>query len=52
MPKIKIYHMVPKENTEVIEGSKCLIDVDVLDSVKFWGTDRVELRKKSCQFLY
>ena len=32
IPRIKIWHMVAKEHTEVIEGRRRLIDVDVLDS--------------------
>ena len=32
LTKIKICHMVANENPEVIEGSRRLIDVDVLDS--------------------
>ena len=32
IPKIKICHMVAKENTEVIEGRQRLFDVDFLDS--------------------
>ena len=32
IPKIKICHMVAKENPEVIEGRRRLIAVDVLDS--------------------
>ena len=32
MPKIKIFHILSKENLEVIVGSLQLIDVDVLDS--------------------
>ena len=32
IPKIKIFHMVAKENPEVIEGRRRLIAVDVLGS--------------------
>ena len=32
IPKIKIFHMVANEHTEVIEGRRRLIAVDVLDS--------------------
>ena len=32
IPKIKIFHMVAKENPEVIEGRRRLISVDILDS--------------------
>ena len=32
IPKIKICHMVAKENPEVIDGRRQLIAVDILDS--------------------
>ena len=41
IPKIKICHMVAKDHTEVIEGRRRWIDVDVLDSEEAAEDDTV-----------